>query len=125
MSLLPEDDPRLTHFVKQHRPIVPAADPTLEQRIMTLVEKMPRAISSQPSNWQRWRRRGMWLLPTSIAAGLVAISGSQLFLSPQPTETELAELETFIESTWQGTVAEQPTTETEELYPLVGEGAVN
>jgi hypothetical protein len=67
----------------------------------------------------------MWLLPTSIAAGLVAISGSQLFLSPQPTETELAELETFIESTWQGTVAEQPTTETEELYPLVGEGAVN
>ncbi|MDX2244674.1 MAG: hypothetical protein NW224_28705 [Leptolyngbyaceae cyanobacterium bins.302] len=125
MKPFPEEDPRLTEFLKHHRPEPPAASAALEDRLMSLVMDAPAAIAPTPSTRHRPWRRAAWLFPSAIAAGLVAIVSYQSFLPPQPSEAELAELESFIESTWQGTLAEQPPTETEELYPLMDESRTN
>ncbi|MDX2232172.1 MAG: hypothetical protein NW220_21230 [Leptolyngbyaceae cyanobacterium bins.349] len=129
MSPHPEDDSPLTQFLKHHAPNVPAASADLEERLLTLIEQSPQATTSLPpvrrSRPRDRRPHGVWLLPTAIAAGLVAMVSYQTLLPPQPSEAELAELETFIESTWQGTLAEQPTTETEDLYPLTDDPTVN
>lgn len=118
------DNPQLTHFLRQHRPSVPPAPADLEDRLMAAVMDTPPAIPAVSPN-PYFRLRSRWLWPTAIAAGLVAIVSYQRFLSPQPSEAELAELETFIESTWVETVAEQPATEAEELYVFVDESSVN
>jgi len=123
MRLQPEEDRSLTDFLKQHRPPVPPAAADLEDRLMAAVMDTP--VQVPTAQRQQSYRRVLWLVPSAIAAGLVAIVGYQTLVPPQPTEAELAELETFIESTWQGTLAEQPTTETEEIYPLVDEPGVN
>lgn len=123
MNPHPEDDARLVDFLKQHRPVVPAATPDLEERIMAATIDKPSVIDA--SSPGRWQRRTRWWLPLAIATGFIAIAVYQSFLRPQPSEAELAELETFIESTWEGTVAEQPMTETEVVYPLVNEADAN
>lgn len=120
----PDDDPQLTNFLQQHRPSVPPTPTDLEDRLMVRIMDTPLTTSSLPSKPFLWPR-SRWLLPTAIAAGLVAIVTYQRFLVPQPSEAELAELETFIESTWEGTIAEQPATETEEVYVFVDESGVN
>ena len=130
MNSFPEDDYPLTNFLKQNRPAVPPAAVDLEERILAAIEDTPQEIAltelppfrrSRPS-----QRRVLWLLPSTLAAGFVAmVVGHQFFVPRQPTEAELAELETFIESTWQGNLAEQPASETEELIPLLDEPPVN
>jgi hypothetical protein len=126
MSPRPEEDPQLTHFLKHHRPVAPSASDELEERLMAMVNNTPQAVPLGASRRQRHDRRVLWLLPSAIAATLVAVVAPQWFMPQSPSDAQLAELETFIESTWQGTVAEQPTsTDTEELYPLVDEPGVN
>lgn len=127
MSPTPEEDPQLTQFLQQHRPITPSAPDNLEERLMATVMDTPQVVLPMPSRSQRHYRRVLWLLPSAIAAGLVATVAYQRLMPQAPSEAQLAELETFIESTWQGTLAEQPTTvtDTEELYPLVDEPGVN
>lgn len=125
MSPQSEEDTRLTQFLQQHRPTVPPASAHLEDRIMATLLDTPAAIAATPPRRQPAYRRLLWVVPSTIAAGLVAIVGYQTIWPTHPSEAELAELETFIESTWQGTLAEQPTTEAEELYPLVDEAGVN
>lgn len=121
----PDGDRPLTDFLKHHRPTVPSAAADLEDHLMATVMDTPQVLPVPSSRSQRTYRRILWVLPSAIAAGLVAVIGHQTLSPPQFSEAELAELETFIESTWQGTLAEQPLTETEELYPLVDEKDVN
>ncbi|MBF2029350.1 MAG: hypothetical protein IGS48_21745 [Oscillatoriales cyanobacterium C42_A2020_001] len=130
MNSFPEDDHHLTNFLQQNCPTVPPAAADLENRILAVIDDTPQAIGlSEPLIAQRSRpsRRVAWLLPSAIAAGFVAtIVGYQAWIPrQQPTDAELAELETFIESTWQGNLAEQPPSETEELLPLTDEPPVN
>lgn len=120
MSRPPADDRPLTDFLQQHRPSVPPASPDLEDRLMTAVLDTPPVV---PVPVRRpVARRVLWVFPAAIAAGLVALVSYPTLFPPQPSEAQLAELETFIESTWQDTVAEQPDTDAEELYPLVETG---
>ena len=139
MSSFPEDDHSLTNFLRQHRPAGPPPPPAeLEERLMALVAATPQEPVSRPQgvgepdfavvrhgSW-RWR----WVAPSAIAAGLVAIVGYQAWWAPRAAEAQLAELETFIESTWHGTLAEYPTAdqstpEFEVIYPLVDDPATN
>ncbi len=121
MSRPPADDRPLADFLQQHRPPVPPAHPDLEDRLLAAVLDTPPGV---PGSVRRpmVQRRVLWVFPAAIAAGLVALVSYPTLFPPQPSEAQLAELETFIESTWQGTVAEQPDTDMEELYPLVETG---
>lgn len=128
MNSFPPDDPHLSHFLQQNRPTVPPAAADLEERIFALIDDTPQQLGQiePPSRRSRPSRRVVWLVPSAIAAGLVAtVVGYQAFVPRQPTEAELAELESFIETTWQGNLAEQPPSETEELLPLTDEAPVN
>lgn len=139
MSSFPEDDRSLTQFLQQHRPAVPPASAELEDRLMAEVAATPQDAQAVQcpaardpdfavgrSRVGRWR----WVAPSAIAAGLVAIAGYQAWWAPRAAEAQLAELETFIETTWHGTLAEQPTAdpatmELEVIYPLVDDPATN
>ncbi|EKQ68996.1 hypothetical protein OsccyDRAFT_1599 [Leptolyngbyaceae cyanobacterium JSC-12] len=129
MNSFPEDDHQLSKFLQQNRPTVPPAAADLEERILAIIEETPQEMATPERSRQRsrtFRHRGMWLLPSALAAGFVAtVVGYQFLIPRQPTEAELAELETFIETTWQGNLAEQPTSESEELIPLLDEPLVN
>lgn len=99
MTKLPNDDPDLINFLRQHRQEVPPASPDLEQQILQQVK----AWSLSPL---RHYSRLRLVLP--VAAGLVAaIVGYRAFIPAQPSPAELATLEAFIESNWQGTVSNQ------------------
>lgn len=125
MSSFP-DDPRLTQFLKQHRATVPAPTTDLEYQILTLVARSPHSINSLRTARQRSQRRVLWLVPSAMAAGLVAAIVGQHVLQPtQPSAAEMAELQTFIESTWQGTVADHPPSDAVYPDPLMTEPAVN
>jgi hypothetical protein len=117
MSPHPEDDPRLTQFLQRHAPTVPSASADLEQRIITLMEETPqRKVATRFK--QRSRPSVVWLIPSAIAAGFVAVMMSYPLLRPsQPSEAEMAELQSFIlENTWQNTATDHPATEPAEFY---------
>ncbi len=124
MRPLPEDDLRLAAFLKAHRPPVPPSDPALEEQLLAAIATTPQeipTIAPQTVRQLTKRRRG-WVLPGAIAASLVVTAIGYQTLRPQPQPTaelsaaELAELETFIESTWQDPVAEQPVVYADELF---------
>ncbi|MEH1874483.1 hypothetical protein [Nostoc sp.] len=99
MTQLPNDDPDLVNFLCQYRPEVQPASPDLEQQILQQVKAWP---LSPLRHYSRIR----FVLP--VAAGLVAaIVGYRAFIPAQPSPAELATLETFIESNWQGTVSNE------------------
>lgn len=128
MNLFPEDDRPLTNFLKQNRPSVPLASTNLEDQILTLVEITPQQLQivERPQRRIHPRRPVLWFVTSAIAAGFVAIVvGHRSFMSSQSNEAELAELQTFIESTWDGTVAESPTATAEELHPLTEDPSLN
>ncbi|MEH2272147.1 MAG: hypothetical protein V7K68_27615 [Nostoc sp.] len=100
MTQFPNDDPDLINFLCQHCPEVPPASPDLEQQILRQVKTW-----SEPpkSHYSRLR-----LIVPALAAGLVAaIVGYRVFVPTQPSLAELATLEGFIESNWQGTVSNE------------------
>lgn len=134
MKPLPEDDPRLSAFLKAHRPPIPPADPALEERLLAAIATTPQEIATidpSPGPRSRGGRRNPWLLPGAIAAGLVvAIVGYHTRPQVQPTASapsaaELAELENFIENTWQDPVAEQPAVYADELLNQADVAAVD
>ncbi len=99
-----EQDLKLVNFLRQHHPEVPVASPDLERRILQDIETL--RTTSIPI--QR-RRSPVWLVPSVIAAGMVAaIVGYHSLVPPSPTPAELAKLERFMENNWQGTVGDPP-----------------
>lgn len=120
MKPFPEDDPRLSVFLKQHRPDIPPASPDLEAQIMAAIATTPQQLATvEPPLLprSRWTRSKRWVVPSAIAAGLLVSLMSYRSLTPAPTlsEAELAELETFIETTWHDPVVEQPVSYADEL----------
>ncbi|MGA7932695.1 MAG: hypothetical protein WCA35_03870 [Kovacikia sp.] len=102
MTRFPDDDKKLVQFMRQHRPQPPAAQPTLEDRVLAAIEQpeMP-----QRSRQRRWYQSS-WI-PPAIAAGLIASAVSYHALTPrQPSSTDMASLETFVENSWQGSVSD-------------------
>jgi hypothetical protein len=94
----PPDDPKLTHFLQQHRPPVPPPAPNLEDRILAAVSQ------TQPERSPlRLRVMPNWAVPGAIAASvLVAIAGYRLLQPANPTIAEQQAIESFIEASWQG-----------------------
>jgi hypothetical protein len=101
MSKLPKDDQKLVDFIHQYRPEVPPGSEDLEARIMAALEAKHPSEAMQKSSVIPLRRRRLWLMPPAIAAGLLISWGTHHWLTPAPpTETEIASLEVFIETTW-------------------------
>jgi hypothetical protein len=100
------DDHKLVDFLKQHRPSIPAADPALEDRLFDAIAATAQPTSLVDQRSSRSRRSVVWLVPSAIAAGLVAtVVGYRTLVPAQPSATELASLEAFVESNWQGTLS--------------------
>lgn len=133
MNPFPEDDKPLTNFLKQHRPVTPSAKADLEDRILATIA----ANSSLEEFVQRDRhlssgtsqQRKAWVVPAAIAAGVVAtVIGYRTFIpAAQPSPTEVAELEAFIENSWSTTVTSDPVTEPtyDQLLTVDDPSAVN
>jgi hypothetical protein len=106
MTRFPNDDKDLVNFLRQHRPEVPPASADLEQQILRHVETL-HATSLRTPNLRH--RSPLWLVPSTIAAGLVAaVISYDAFIPAQPSPAELAKLERFMESNWQGVVSDNP-----------------
>lgn len=97
----PHDDEALKQFLRQHRPPIPPASPMVETRIMQAVEQGSTASQAicQPSN----RHRRLWLVPSTIAAGLLVALASYQMVSLRQAKTattQVANMETFLENNW-------------------------
>ncbi len=125
MSRFSEDDLNLTEFLKRHQPVVPSADTDLEERLMSAIASTPQPRLAVISTSQV-QRRILWAVPSAIAAGLVAMVVSHRTFAPvsQPTSAEVAELQTFIESTWQDASTEQSISEGD-LFPVTEDSTLN
>ncbi|WP_448561234.1 hypothetical protein [Trichothermofontia sp.] len=122
------DDHKLVQFLRQHRPPVPPAAPNLEDRIMAALETTtweqpslspPLAIRSRSSPWYLQARR-WWVAGMALTVGVFAAwMGQRAWLTAQtPSPTEIAEMEQFMEQSWQGVVASSTT----DVYsPFFGE----
>ena len=100
-----DEDPRLRSFLRQHRPVTPPAAVDLEERLMSAIAAEPEPIALRHS-YQRW----LWIFPTAIAAGVTLLWGSDRLWTPATLpEAEIANLETFLEGSWTGSL--NPDTE--------------
>jgi hypothetical protein len=107
MSQFPNDDHELVNFLKQHRSPTPPADSALEERLFAAIELQPQSDNLMPfrRSQPRVRRSIVWFVPPTLAAGLlVSVIGYRLLMPAKPSPTELANLQAFIESNWQGTL---------------------
>ncbi|MCY7393409.1 MAG: hypothetical protein LH647_18515 [Leptolyngbyaceae cyanobacterium CAN_BIN12] len=125
MSRFSEDDLKLTEFLKRYQPVVPAANPDLEEQLMSAIASTPQSRLTVVSNTPV-QRRILWAVPPAIAAGLLAMVVNHRTFAPvsQPSPAEVAELQTFIESTWQDSSTEQAVTESD-LFPVTEDSTLN
>ncbi|HIK12744.1 MAG TPA: hypothetical protein IGS52_21215 [Oscillatoriaceae cyanobacterium M33_DOE_052] len=103
---VPKDEERLGAFLRRHCPEAPTASPELEERIFA-------AVTAQPlTPRRRWR-----LLESAVVAGLLLAAAGytwqQKFAArppaTPPTAAELARLEAFLESSWDGLLYPEET----------------
>jgi len=105
-----DSEARLTAFLQAHRTPVPPPALDLEDRIMAMINVPAVAPLSKLANRSisdETRRRVLWwAAPPAIAASLlVGWFGYQTaFAPPTLSPEEVADLENFIENTWDGTV---------------------
>jgi hypothetical protein len=129
MSRFPEDDLKLTEFLKQYQPVVPAAKPEVEEQLMSAITSTPqpqRVVIPTNRSVARGQPRILWAVPAAIAAGLVAMVVSHRTFAPvsQTSASEVAELQNFIESTWHDAIAEQSVSEGD-LFPVTEDSTLN
>jgi hypothetical protein len=118
MIHLPSDDQKLQAFLRQHRPVPPPAQPDLEEQFMQLIT--PKAIAFNPNTTHKQtnlaiakpkklnRIRQLWLIPSTIAAGLLITWSSSRLLLPT-TELANANLESFLETNWNDVIGDTAT----------------
>lgn len=125
MSRFSEDDLKLTEFLKRHQPVVPSAKPELEAQLMSAIASTPQSRLTVVSK-AHIQRRILWAVPSAIAAGLLAMVVNHRTFAPvsQPSPAEVAELQTFIENTWQDSSTEQVVTESD-LFPVTEDSTLN
>ncbi|MBL1176079.1 hypothetical protein [Pantanalinema sp. GBBB05] len=106
MKPAPDDDPRLSEFLRQYRPPLPPESPELEEELMAAIAATPHEMQ-MPKLRIMPRRSPLWLIPPVVAAGLVGTVISARLFAP-PSNPEFANLETFIEDSY-APVSEQST----------------
>ncbi|MCT7982402.1 hypothetical protein NG796_03760 [Laspinema sp. A4] len=101
MNQPPEKPEGLVKFLRQYRPDIPPASPQLEERILA-------ALTSDRLRSRRYSPRILWLMVPVIAAsaslGFWGIK-TRLF-SPTPA-SDLAQIEAFMEYTWNGLLQDE------------------
>lgn len=124
------DDCTLVQFLRQHRPTVPPAAIDLEDRVMAALATTDWETDGVPSRvtpiapalgihlWRRPSRQ--WLLAGTVLAVsvLAAWSGQRLWrLAQAPSPAEVAEIEQFMEQSWQGTLVSATTDAYNPFWP--------
>jgi hypothetical protein len=95
MNQLPDEDPKLISFLRQHRSIAPAELTGLEDRLMLELDALPaHHYQSGLRSWQRYLISGIGLAIT----GLISITILQLVNPPEPSIAELDQLNLFLEA---------------------------
>lgn len=125
MSQFPNDDHELVDFLKQHRPPTPPADSALETQLFAAIEALPQQdeLARFRRSQTRSRRSLAWLVPPTLAAGLLAsVVGYRTLVPTKPSAAELANLQAFMESNWQGTVSSNSA---DDETPLFSDGTTN
>jgi hypothetical protein len=95
MNNLPDDDTKLTNFLRQHRSIAPSGLPELEDRLMSEIDL--RSIHKQDRilySWRRYLVGGVGLIVT----GIVSMTIFQLMNPPEPSIAELNQLNLYLEA---------------------------
>lgn len=118
MTPLPDDDSKLVNFLQQHRAQVPPAASELEDQILAAVEAASKPVPTRAGEGGRFplwgtgpqsRRCRPWIVSSAIAAGVIAaVVGYRQLMPTQPSATELANLESFMENSWYSTVTDSP-----------------
>lgn len=110
MTQLSSDDQKLQAFLRQNRPTPPPTTSDLEEQIMqaiactnTTTNKSTNLAIAKPQKPNRVRQ--LWLIPSTIAAGLLITSSSVRLLFPTP-EASNASLESFLETNWNDVTGE-------------------
>jgi hypothetical protein len=100
------EDRDLVDFLRQHSPAVPPASPDLAQQILQQVKAVP--IKRQHQHFR------FWLGPSLVMTGFLAMlaTGYIIFVPSQPSPAELANLEDFMKTSWQGAVSENVSDDT-------------
>ena len=120
-----DDDHELVDFLRQHRPAVPPGDPSLEDRLFDAIAatSQPTALTPFRRSTPRPERSRAWVVPYAIAASLIATAVSYRVLVPtQPSKADLATLQAFAESNWQGTFSSNTT---DDPTPLFSDATAN
>jgi hypothetical protein len=143
MKQPPEDDHRLVAFMRQHKPPVPSnPSPQLEQQLMAAVDAArcsgsTRQTASRLTLNIGFGQRWVWLPIGAIAT--VATVMMAIWANPpawqsvvhSPRDAELAELESFIESSWYDSTSDSPPNSTianptsQDVFWLVDDSTAN
>jgi hypothetical protein len=104
---LPSDDDRLIQFLHQNRPEPPPAPMELESQILATISSQAVCDSLQSRYYQQQR---LWLIPAFFAASLLifAWNGYRMLTTPKFSTSEVATLETFLETNWNSVNNSQP-----------------
>ncbi len=101
-----DNDFKLVNFISKHRASVPPSSPDLEDRILQQVAQTTKENVVPFSYPFRGCR---WLVPSAIAAGLLAgVISYRNVMIQQPSAAELRNLEAFMENNWHGSVSNHP-----------------
>lgn len=124
MTQFPNDDPKLTAFLRQYRSDIPPAASNLEDQIMAALATMPEqnrvGVLERPPTGaaitsRRKRTLWLWLVPSAIVASILTVVLAYRLpttqYANQQKEEDLASLEAFVEKSWDGSINDIPSTE--------------
>jgi hypothetical protein len=95
MNNLPDEDVKLTNFLRQHRSIAPPGQPELEDRLMVELDAISTPAQQRRSPfWWQYLAGGIGILIT----GTLGIATFQIFNSPEPSMAELDGLNLYLEA---------------------------
>jgi hypothetical protein len=102
MNQPPETNDCLVKFLRQNRPEIPPASPDLEAQILGAISR------EQAQARGRKSRRVFWLISSSIAASAaLTFWGIKPWINSPMPAGELAQMEAFMEYTWNGLLEDE------------------
>jgi hypothetical protein len=95
MNNLPDEDTKLTNFLRQNRSIAQPESPVLEDRLMSAIDLLPSHNPPRLTHtWQRYLMGGIGL----IVMGIAGVAVFQVINPPEPSIAELNQLNLFLEA---------------------------
>jgi hypothetical protein len=95
MNNFDDEDPQLTNFLRQHRPIVLPESSELENSLMSEIDLLADNNSRKVSRtWWRYIASGIAI----FATGVVGIAIHQVMNPPEPSMAELHQLDLYLEA---------------------------